>query len=103
MTYFYISLIRFDDYRKNIIETRSYIKIPLPSLGGFLYYYCGKTNLKKRMTKNLVERFFVYRRKLAGIYPTPIHSPSDIEFLSYLNKNYEGCRYKLEEAKNYEL
>lgn len=53
---------------------------------GFLYYYCGKVNIKKRLTKKLAWDFIIrYSRIL------PDHAKSDEAFLDML---YERARFK---------
>ena len=49
---------------------------------GFLYYYCGKVNIKKRLTKKLAWDFII-RYSMSSIF-RPDHAESDEAFLDML-------------------
>lgn len=56
---------------------------------GFLYYYCGKVNIKKRLTKKLAWDFII-RYSMSSIF-RPDHAKSDEAFLDMF---YERARLK---------
>lgn len=56
---------------------------------GFLYYYCGKVNIKKRLTKKLAWDFIIRYSKMYSILPD--HAESDEAFFDML---YERARPK---------
>lgn len=64
----------------------SYFRIKTGS--DYLYYWCGKVNIKKKLTRKIVVGFFEHRKIYKSLYPSPLSRSSDLELvnLSLLSK-----------------
>lgn len=59
----------------------------------YLYYWCGRVNIKKKLTRKIVVGFFEHREFCKGLYPGPLCiCSSDLDLVNLLSKGSDYFR-----------